>query len=39
MKKISIQDRCYGIYSIPKEWIQKLVKPELLWKVIDELFN
>jgi len=29
----------YGIYSVPKEWIQKLVKPELLWKVIDELFT
>lgn len=29
----------YGIYSIPKEWIQKLVKLELLWKVIDELYS
>jgi ADP-ribosylglycohydrolase len=29
----------YGIYDIPKEWIQKLVKQELLWKVIDDLYS
>jgi ADP-ribosyl-[dinitrogen reductase] hydrolase len=29
----------YGIHDIPKEWIQKLVKQELLWNVIDKLYT
>jgi ADP-ribosyl-[dinitrogen reductase] hydrolase len=29
----------YGIHSIPKEWIHNLIKPKLLWKVIDELYS
>lgn len=29
----------YGIQSIPQNWIQKLVKQELLWNVIDNLYN
>lgn len=29
----------YGIYDIKPEWLQKLAKSDLLWQVIDDLYN